>query len=86
MPDEIGIEQVQEVIDELEGVVEKRIKAKTKLEIEMEVLDDLGHTTIKSSGDAIDKIDVKIDKRNTALQEEFDNFMSDYEEIFECIQ
>ena len=49
----------------------------------MEVLDDLGYTNIKSSGDAIDKLDVKIDKRNTALQEEFDNFLSDYEEIFE---
>ena len=83
MPDEIGIEEVREVIEELEGVAEKRIRAKTKLEIEMEVLDDLGHATTKSSGDALSKLDIKIDKRSDALQEEFDNFMSDYEEIFE---
>ena len=83
MTDEIGIEEVREVIEGLEGVAEKRIRAKTKLEIEMEVLDDLGHATTKSSGDALGKLDIKIDKRSDALQEEFDNFLSDYGEIFE---
>jgi len=83
MPDQSNIEVVQEVIDELEGVAEERLRAKVKFEHEMGILEELGHTEIKGAQAALLDLDAKIQKREIALNEEFDDFISDYKEVFE---
>lgn len=83
MPDQIKIDAVQKVIDELEGVAEERIKAMVNFEREMEVLEDLGYQTIDKVGKGVQELDVKIQKREMALNEEFEEFMEDYGETLE---
>lgn len=76
------IEDVTHIIEELEGVVEERIIAKTKFEQEMKILRGLGCESTNESGKEIKKLDGKIETRGEALSEEFSDFMEDYEEIF----
>ena len=83
MPDELKIEIVQKVINDLEGVAEERIKAKVRFEHEIEVLQSLGCSTIDGAGKEIKNLDVKIEKRNNALLEEFNDFIEDYGETLE---
>ncbi len=78
----LGIEEVQEIIDYLEGVSEKRIRAEERLNQEMEVLEGLGCDSIEEADDTIKSLDEKIEKRGAALDQEFSEFMDDYEELF----
>ncbi|RKZ96882.1 MAG: hypothetical protein DRQ46_06380 [Gammaproteobacteria bacterium] len=79
----IEINEIQDVVAELEQVHTKRIKAETRLEQEMEVLEGQGHASIEEGKKALSKLDTKIEKRETDLTEDFDNFMADYAELFE---
>jgi len=80
MPD---IDDVADVIEELEGVAEQRIRAETRYEQEMLGLEKLGYTTTDDSGKAIPKLGAKVDTRTESLKEEFDDFIEDYNELFE---
>ncbi len=83
MPDIIKVEELEGVIEEREGVAEERIRAKVNLEREMEVIENLGCSTIDKASKGIQTLDVKIDKRSVALTEEFNEFMEDFGEVFE---
>jgi len=78
-----SIEEVEDIIEELEGVAEERIRAETRYEQEMLGLEKLGYTTTDDSGKAIPKLGTKIDTRAESLKEEFDDFFEDYGELFE---
>ena len=79
---QVEIEEVQGIINELEGVSTERIKAETRLEKELEVLEELGCSSIEEAQETLKKLDTKIDKRDAALKEEFEDFMDDYGSLF----
>lgn len=79
----VQITDIQDVIADLEGVAEQRMRAEARLDREMEVLNKLGYESIDDSEKALQALEVKIDKREAALQEEFDDFMDDYGEYIE---
>ena len=78
----IGIDEVQEIIDELEAVTTKRIKAEARLEQEMEALETMGYGSIEEATKALKKLGAKIDKRSGELEESFTEFKEDFEELF----
>ena len=78
----ITIEEIQDVVDELENVHTKRIRAEAMLEKEMEILAEHGYASIKEGTKAMEKLSVKISKRKSDLMADFKDFMGDYEELF----
>jgi len=80
---QIEIDEIQDVVDALEGVATKRIKAEARLEQEMEILEGLGFKSVEEAKKAMAKLKKKITKREADLKEEFSDFMNDYSEMFE---
>ena len=77
------IEELQDVVDELEKVATNRIRSEAKLESAYEVLGELGFTSKEDARSDMEKLDEKIDKRESALEEDFNDFMDDYQELMQ---
>jgi uncharacterized protein (DUF3084 family) len=79
---QIEIEEVQDIVDELEKVATTRIRSEAKLESAYETLGELGFTSTDNARKDMKKLDAKIEKRENALEEDFNDFMDDYQELF----
>ena len=82
---EYTIEDVQDVIDELEEVVEERIRTEEKLKNEMSVLSELGISSIGEAEIELVSIEKKLKKKKKKLDTEFNEFKEDYASVFDLV-
>lgn len=79
----IEVHEIQGVIDKLERVHTQRIKAEATYEKEMDDLEELGFESIEDAEASNKKLKVKIQKKGDSLKEDFEDFITDYEALFE---
>ena len=79
----VSVEELQDVVDNLEKVQTDRIRAEGKYEQEMEVLKGLGYSSIKKAEKALIEMNKKIEKGTKEVEDEFNDFMQDYKELFD---
>lgn len=77
------LEKIQDLIEELEGVVKEEIRAKERYDMAMSDLKELGCNTIEEAQVMIDDLSQKADKKVEKLTSDFEDFMEDYGEALE---
>lgn len=77
------IRKIQEVIDELNDIVEERIRAEERLKVALQALEEFGVTTLEKAREECARLEKEIKELGLELEEEFDDFMQDYRELMD---
>ena len=77
------INKVQDIIKELEDVRDKRSRNEALYDQALETLEGLGCDTLEEAEKRMKLLKKKREKKETELQEEFDDFKEDYAEVFD---
>ncbi len=75
------IQDIKDAIEELEDVAEEEIRAKERYAITLNVLEELGCSSVEEAEKEIMAIDTKIAKKVKKFTEEFNDFIEDYSEV-----
>ena len=79
----ISLADVENIIEELEGVEKEHSKGEGMLESVMNDIKDQGCKSLEAAEETLKKLGAKITRRENKLQSNFDEFIEDFGEIFE---